>query len=91
MNRNMEFDMGLPPDPLAAHEQNVLQYAKETAGQYVTDEDSMRALGIPAELFYRKLSRMIDDPAAMAHDPEAVEELRQARAAGTAQMTDERQ
>lgn len=89
MSRNNEFDLGLPPDPLAEGEQKVLQFAQQSAGRYVADEESLATLGIPSETFYRKVSRLLSDPAAEAHDPQTIQLLRQTRDNGIMSMFNE--
>lgn len=84
--RNEEFDQGQPKHSLSDQDRDILDYAKGLHPQkkypYLHDAEIMDRFGVQATTFFMKLNRIIDDPAAHAHDPATVRKFQAIRSRG---------
>jgi Protein of unknown function (DUF3263) len=72
-----------PPSPglLGEREQSVLAFERHWWRHAGAKEEAIRRqFGIGPTAYYQLLSRLIDDPAALAHDPMLVKRLQRQRA-----------
>jgi Protein of unknown function (DUF3263) len=69
------------PGPLGEREQGVLAFERHWWRHAGAKEEAIRRqFGVGPTAYYQLLSRLIDDPAAMAHDPMLVKRLQRQRA-----------
>ena len=70
-----------PPGPLGERERGVLAFERHWWRHAGAKEEAIRReFGIGPTAYYQLLSRLIDDPAALAHDPMLVKRLQRQRA-----------
>ena len=76
-----EQDAGAPPEPLGERERSVLAFERQWWRHAGAKEEAIRRqFGIGPTAYYQLLSRLLDDPAALAHDPMLVKRLQRQRA-----------
>jgi Protein of unknown function (DUF3263) len=69
------------PGPLGERERAVLAFERHWWRHAGAKEEAIRRqFGVGPTAYYQLLSRLIDDPAAMAHDPMLVKRLQRQRA-----------
>ena len=72
---------GAPVGRLGEREQGVLAFERHWWRHAGAKEEAIRRqFGVGPTAYYQLLSRLIDDPAAMAHDPMLVKRLQRQRA-----------
>lgn len=85
--RNEEFDQGVPKHSLSDQDREILEYAKGLHPQknypYLHSSEIMDRFGFQATTFFQRLNRVIDDPAAFAHDPATVRKFQAIRDRGS--------
>ena len=70
-----------PPGPLGARERSVLAFERQWWRHAGAKEEAIRRqFGIGPTAYYQLLSRLLDDPAALAYDPMLVKRLQRQRA-----------
>ena len=75
-----EADAG-PPGPLGERERSVLAFERQWWRHAGAKEEAIRrSFGVGPTAYYQLLSRVIDDPAAMAYDPMLTKRLQRQRA-----------
>ena len=75
-----EQDTGAP-GPLGERERSVLAFERRFWRHAGAKEEAIRRqFGVGPTAYYQLLSRLIDDPAAIAHDPMLVKRLQRQRA-----------
>jgi len=80
-NYAWEQDAGASAGPLGARERNVLAFERQWWRHAGAKEEAIRReFGIGPTAYYQLLSRLLDDPAALAHDPMLVKRLQRQRA-----------
>jgi Protein of unknown function (DUF3263) len=77
--------------PLEEREQGILAFERQWWRHAGAKEEAIRRrFGIGPTAYYQLLSRLIDDPAALAHDPMLVKRLQRQRAARRRQRASRR-
>jgi hypothetical protein len=80
-NYAWEQDAGAPPGPLGERERGVLAFERQWWRHAGAKEEAVRRqFGIGPTAYYQLLSRLLDDPAALAYDPVLVKRLQRQRA-----------
>ena len=80
-NYAWEQDAGPPPGPLGERERSVLAFERQWWRHAGAKEEAIRRqFGIGPTAYYQLLSRLLDDPAALAYDPMLVKRLQRQRA-----------
>jgi hypothetical protein len=70
-----------PPAPLGERERDVLAFERQWWRHAGAKEEAIRRqFGVGPTAYYQLLSRLIDDPAAIAYDPMLVKRLQRQRA-----------
>jgi len=70
-----------PPGPLGERERDVLAFERRWWRHAGAKEEAIRReFGVGPTAYYQLLSRLIDDPAAIAYDPMLVKRLHRQRA-----------
>jgi hypothetical protein len=70
-----------PAGPLGERERGVLQFERQWWRHAGAKEEAIRReFGVGPTAYYQLLSRLIDDPAALAYDPMLVKRLQRQRA-----------
>jgi hypothetical protein len=70
-----------PPGPLGERERGVLAFERHWWRHAGAKEEAIRReFGVGPTAYYQLLSRLIDDPAAIAYDPMLVKRLQRQRA-----------
>jgi hypothetical protein len=70
-----------PPGPLGERERGVLAFERQWWRHAGAKEEAIRRqFGVGPTAYYQLLSRLIDDPAAIAYDPMLVKRLQRQRA-----------
>ena len=68
------------PDPLDDRDRAILAFEAEWRRHAGAKEDAIRAdLGMSPARYYQLLSRLLDSPAALEHDPMLIKRLRRLR------------
>jgi hypothetical protein len=76
-----EAGQGAGAGPLGARERDVLAFERHWWRHAGAKEEAIRRqFGVGPTAYYQLLSRLIDDPAALAHDPMLVKRLQRQRA-----------
>ena len=87
-NYAWEQDAGSPAAPLEEREQRVLVFERHWWRHAGAKEEAIRReFGVGPTAYYQLLSRLLDDPAALAHDPMLVRRLQRQRASRRRQRT----
>jgi hypothetical protein len=80
-NYAWEQDAGAPAGPLGARERSVLAFERQWWRHAGAKEEAIRReFGIGPTAYYQLLTRLLDDPAALAYDPMLVKRLQRQRA-----------
>jgi hypothetical protein len=80
-NYAWEQDAGPSAEPLGERERGVLQFERQWWRHAGAKEEAIRRqFGVGPTAYYQLLSRLIDDPAALAHDPMLIKRLQRQRA-----------
>ena len=80
-NYAWEQDAGAPAGPLGERERSVLTFERQWWRHAGAKEEAIRRqFGIGPTAYYQLLSRLLDDPAALAYDPMLVKRLQRQRA-----------
>jgi hypothetical protein len=80
-NYAWERDAGAPAGPLGERERNVLAFERQWWRHAGAKEEAIRRqFGVGPTAYYPLLSRLLDDPAALAYDPMLVKRLQRQRA-----------
>jgi Protein of unknown function (DUF3263) len=90
---NYAWEQGAPPPahPLGERERSVLAFERRWWRHAGAKEEAIRrTFGVGPTAYYQLLSRLIDDPAALAHDPMLVKRLQRQRAARRRQRASRR-
>jgi hypothetical protein len=70
-----------PPGPLGERERGVLAFERQWWRHAGAKEEAIRRqFGVGPTAYYQLLSRLLDDPAALAYDPMLVKRLQRQRA-----------
>jgi hypothetical protein len=87
-NYAWEQDAGSPAGPLEEREKRVLVFERHWWRHAGAKEEAIRReFGVGPTAYYQLLSRLLDDPAALAHDPMLVRRLQRQRASRRRQRT----
>ena len=80
-NYAWEQDAATPRGPLGERERSVLAFERHWWRHAGAKEEAIRRqFGVGPTAYYQLLSRLIDDPAALAYDPMLVKRLQRQRA-----------
>jgi hypothetical protein len=80
-NYAWEQDATASPGPLGERERSVLAFERQWWRHAGAKEEAIRRqFGIGPTAYYQLLSRLLDDPAALAYDPMLVKRLQRQRA-----------
>ena len=80
-NYAWEQDAGAPAEPLGERARSVLAFERQWWRHAGAKEEAIRRqFGIGPTAYYQLLSRLLDDPAALAYDPMLVKRLQRQRA-----------
>jgi hypothetical protein len=80
-NYAWERDATASPGPLGERERSVLAFERQWWRHAGAKEEAIRRqFGIGPTAYYQLLSRLLDDPAALAYDPMLVKRLQRQRA-----------
>ena len=80
-NYAWEQDAGAPAGPLGERAQSILAFERHWWRHAGAKEEAIRRqFGIGPTAYYQLLSRLLDDPAALAYDPMLVKRLQRQRA-----------
>ena len=78
---NYAWEQDPAPGPLGQRERGVLAFERQWWRHAGAKEEAIRReFGVGPTAYYQLLSRLIDDPAAIAHDPMLVKRLQRQRA-----------
>ena len=78
---NYAWEQDPAPGPLGERERGVLAFERHWWRHAGAKEEAIRReFGVGPTAYYQLLSRLIDDPAAIAHDPMLVKRLQRQRA-----------
>ena len=90
-NYAWEQDAGAPAEPLGERARSVLAFERQWWRYAGAKEEAIRRqFGIGPTAYYQLLSRLLDDPAALAYDPMLVKRLQRQRASRRRQRSGRR-